>query len=432
MNKRYNFFEAVYNKLLKCYNRTASVYVSLVVEKPFSFILVYLSVACLLSLGLFQVKFNLDTDALAIVRNSDSMHNAALLNQTFVTNQNERHYNNKLLDLGCYFEMIINVKLANTTRRASNLDLLRDEYNFLTPGILNEYNKLFDAVVALEIEDETRRYAYADLCARRMNKCSVEGGIMRRDAFQTRLLNHEIGYPVDDNKHTYVDSTEMDALSVNLIFGVYRKEIIIDEEVNGGKLATVHTGTIRNRFDLLYSTEQNKSLSMRYMRKFTQFMRDIQMNNTYPHLNISYFTSHSLTDEIETYSKADTNYVLVSFFFFWLTMLISMTIAPEKSHTTRHASSVSGSNLSSSSSSTLKSYLASASNTFNLNAILTNGAWYLTFVCFFQIVITFTASFGLLSFLGVRVNFLTATIVFILVCKFEFNFFFFTILNLVS
>lgn len=417
--KTNNLFEVIYCKLRSFYSQTARVYVSLVVERPVSFIFTYLIVASLLSLGLFQIKFNLDTDALAIVRNSESMHNAALLNKTFVSNQYERHYNNKLIDLGYYFEMIINVKQPNTTRRESNLDLLKPSYNFLTNEILSEYNHLFDAVVSLQISDDERNYSYSDLCSKRLKKCSIEGGLMRKKSFQMRLLNHEIGYPIDDNKHTYVDSTEMDALTFDLIFGVYRKEILIDNENNqGGNLAPVHTGTVRNRFDLLYSNEKNRNLSIKYMKKFTKFMEEIKLNNTYPHLNMSYFTSHSLTDEIEKYSKSDTNIVLVSFLFFWISLLISMTLSPDKPTMISSVSSMSRSNLSSSSSSsTLKSYLISVSSSFNLDSILTNGAWYLTFVCFFQIIITFTASFGLLSFLGVRVNFLTATIVFILVSK---------------
>jgi hypothetical protein len=417
-------FELVYYKLKNFYNQTANLYVNLVADRPLHFITIYLFMTALFSLGLLQIKFNLDTDALAIVRNSECVHNAIILNKTFRSNQNERHYNNKLLDLGYYFEMIINVKQLNATKRNSNNDLFLPSYNFLNVTILEEYNRLFDAVKSLQIADETRTYSYSDLCARRLNKCSVEGGLMRRESFQNRLLNHEVGYPINDNKHTYVDSTEMDALSVNLIFGLYRKEIIIDNEGDSsqGKLAPVHSGTVRNRFDLLYNSEKNRKLAIKFMKRFTQFIGEIKQNNTYPHLNMSYFTSHSLTDEIEKYSKIDTNYVLVSIAFFWLTMLISFIISPTKKN---DANLIRPSLSSSSSSSTIKSFLIQKYTSFSWKNVLNNGAWYLTFIVLLQIVFTFTASFGVLSLLGVRVNFLTATIVFILLSNNFFNFYFF-------
>ena len=141
---------------------------------------------------------------------------------------------------------------------------------------------------------------------------------------------------------------------VNTVF--HDKEIIIDNEGDSsqGKLAPVHTGTVRNRFDLLYNSEKNRKLAIKFMKRFTQFIGEIKQNNTYPHLNMSYFTSHSLTDEIEKYSKIDTNYVLVSIAFFWLTMLISFIISPTKIN---DANLIRTSLSSSSSSSTIKSFL---------------------------------------------------------------------------
>jgi hypothetical protein len=161
------------------------------------------------------------------------------------------------------------------------------------------------------------------------------------------------------------------------------------------------------------------------MKRFTQFIGEIKQNNTYPHLNMSYFTSHSLTDEIEKYSKIDTNYVLVSIAFFWLTMLISFIISPTKIN---DANLIRTSLSSSSSSSTIKSFLIQKYTSFSWKNILNNGAWYLTFIVLLQIVFTFTASFGVLSLLGVRVNFLTATIVFILLSNNFFTFYFFLLL----
>lgn len=146
-------FEKVYLKLRNFYNHTANLYVNLVLDKPYQFVISYLLVVVMFSFGLLQAKLNLDTDALAIVRNSESVRDAMILNKTFTSNQNERHFNNKLLDLGYYFEMIINVKQPNTSKRCSNDDLFRPEYNFLNATILEEYNRLFDAVESLQIEE---------------------------------------------------------------------------------------------------------------------------------------------------------------------------------------------------------------------------------------------------------------------------------------
>ena len=55
-------FELVYYKLKNFYNQTANLYVNLVADRPLHFITIYLFMTALFSLGLLQIKFNLDTE----------------------------------------------------------------------------------------------------------------------------------------------------------------------------------------------------------------------------------------------------------------------------------------------------------------------------------------------------------------------------------
>ena len=144
MFKFLKIFELIHLKLRKFYNKISEAYVGHVIENRILFIFSYFMITWVFSLGLFYPKIDLDTDSLAYVRNSKSLADAKILNKTFPLNSKERHFNNKLLDLGHYFEIILNVKQANTTRRESNDDLLKPEYNFINETIFEEYNVLFD------------------------------------------------------------------------------------------------------------------------------------------------------------------------------------------------------------------------------------------------------------------------------------------------
>ena len=227
-------FKLVNRKLRKFYDLIAKSFISIIVKNAIWLILFYLIISTLLSLGLFQVKFNMDTDSLTMVRNSPSMNDAKVINQTFTFDQHKRHFINKLLDLGHYIEIIVSVKSPNSAFRHSNEDLLKSEFNMINETILKEFNKLYDSIVNLSINETVTNVVYSldsnktfnqtihkslsymkDLCARRYGKCSIEGGLIRFEPFQEKLLKNLVDYQIKDPKSSHGDAKALDGFSFN-------------------------------------------------------------------------------------------------------------------------------------------------------------------------------------------------------------------------
>lgn len=186
-------FDLFYLKLKRVYNSIWKSYAVIILDKPHWFILFYIIISTLLSFGLLNLKFNLDTDSLSYVRDSETLRDAKILNKTFTYDATKRHFLNKLLDLGNYVEIIATVRDPNGKQRKSNMDLLEPEFNMINRTVLDEFNQLYDEVINIEIEDleevlefnstlnketktvQKKTYKYVDdLCAKRLMKCSIE------------------------------------------------------------------------------------------------------------------------------------------------------------------------------------------------------------------------------------------------------------------
>lgn len=391
-----NLFQAFHQKSDIIINRLVKFHANLVTLHSVKIILGYIVFAFLLSLGLFQIQINMDTESLAYVRNSPSLKHAQLINDTFGTNQRESHYNNKLLHLGWYFEFMINVRgMHNST------DFLSQEFNLINETILHEYNQLFDEIMSIRINDPDtngpKNLCYInDLCARRLEKCSIEGGVIRHAHFQKKFLSHNVFIMKNDHLQTYVDIQTTDAINFPLIFGNFIIKESKYKNTRREELHLVHASTIRNRFDLLATSKKEKELAIEFMKAYVEYMDSIRFDQTkFPHLSISYFSSHALSTEIEKYSKFDVPYLILSFIAFWILFLISFVF-----QTVRVKSNLEVSNqkLMTRLFEKLQVYMC----TFSIFC-----------VAFIQVVLTIASAFGALALMGVNPNLLTPTILFI-------------------
>lgn len=365
----------------------------------------------------------MEADTLTNVRNSEASKNFLILNKTFPFEQHKRHFINKLLDLGHYVEIIVNVNNPDGTPRKSNLDLLDPQYNVINETILNEINKLFDTIVSLEIEDfedeadlndtnktnrVLKKFKYAnDLCAIRLKKCSIENGLFRVESFQQKLLEHKVDYLIRDPKSSYGDTDTVDGFSFNVMFGKYRKEILVDNNTRssfGDRYVVVHSGSIRIRFDLLSTNQREKYLSLKFMNKFAEHLSSLQENNTFKNLNFSFHTSHSINSEIEKYSKIDSYYVVGTFFLIWTLITWSMWLnfSSSEQQSKRLPGLVSN------------EALKPKSKLFSL---CVNGAGFLPFCLMVQFTLNITSAFGLISLLNIEANPLTLGVLLILLSK---------------
>jgi hypothetical protein len=463
-------FKLVYLKLRHVYNQISHFYSQLICQHPYAIVLFYVLLSTGLGVGLVRVRFVKDAEPTTYNKYGDSLRDAKLLQSLFKEEQHGRFFAHQIADIGYYVEIIITLKRP----RNSNTELLKPEFNLLNKTILSEYDDLFDRIINLQIEynassaqlehefiitknqsqveDSIRKgatttsendkdkyksqksqtetitnttsttYIYIrDLCARRLHKCSIEGGILRAELFKRKLLAHEIFFDRHDPKTLYQDTTLMDGASMSYMFGEVKKFNCTKSK----RCFVYHAGAIRNRFDLLYQTRAERLLALNFMQSFAQMMQQIELNNTYEHLNISYHASQTLQTEIEKYSMDDLKYLIGMFVSFWLLFFVTMWLdlgsfwlKLERTlhfHVNKRAGrfGLFGNDGYCTKMSILKSF-------FYYNPFWIYNAGYLVFVTFIQFVVTLLCSAGFMSLIGVEINPLFNTIVFALMSKFIF------------
>lgn len=193
-------------------------YSTWIVEHPIITVMSYLILFVCLSLGLFQIQvFTGANEALTHVKNSEYVRNAQLIKETFTCEPVNRYFQQQLTDLGYYAEFI--VKLKNTQPG----QVYNASYNFLNESILNEYNQFYDEIFNLTIEFNNKNLTYRDFCPRRLNKCAIEGSLVRNPRFQEVLLNREAKYDKHDYGGVYIDASIVDGTSFD--FGKFNKGI---------------------------------------------------------------------------------------------------------------------------------------------------------------------------------------------------------------
>jgi len=388
-------------------------------------VFLYFLFSIILSFGLLQLKFNVDTDKITFVQQSQSLQNAHYLNKTFLFDQHNRYFLNKLLDLGHYVEIIVLVRDPGSNERKSNDELLKPQFNIINKTIIEEINQLFDSIVTLSFNDTDfngsyRTYTYLnDLCARRLHKCSIENGLFRNELVQKDLLEEKVYYQDKDPLSSYGNANVVDGFSVKVLFGKFTLEKPMDEEEDpymGKKLAIYHAGAVRIRFDLLATTEKEKYLSIKFMHVFADHLLKVQENDEYKSLNFSFYTSHTLQAELEKYSQNDIHAIIKSFFVFWILLFFSIWF---------NFSCDKQANNSTCCCKTLfdlicfkvtwKNILEKINSKFN--RLMINSGSFMPFTILIKFILSITSSFGAISLLSVELNPFALTIIFILMSK---------------
>lgn len=214
-------FRLFYLKLKKnIHFKLSEFYSAWIVEHPIITILSYLFMFICFSFGLFQIQFLTDNNALTVIKNSDYLKSAQIIKNNFVHEPTKRYFQHQLTDLGYYAEFIV------TLKHTSNGQYYNSSYNFLNETILNEYNNLYDRVFNLTItNDDLSTIRYKDLCPTRLNKCAIEGSIIRNELFQKLFINKEVKYEKHDHGSVYINADLLDGTSFD--FGKIKNLIFI-------------------------------------------------------------------------------------------------------------------------------------------------------------------------------------------------------------
>lgn len=398
-------FRLVYSKLHKIYKSICKLYTAFAIDKPLNLIALYLILSLCLSVWIFQIKIITNNESLTYVKNSDYLKNAKIISEVFPEDQHTRYFQNQLLDNGYYAEIIVKLKGHVQTYPPNDIYSDYETNNFINATIFKAYNQLYDEILNLTIKNdysnknESNQKAnyvnYYDLGPRRMNNLAIEGGIIRDLSIQDRLLKHELTFIKNDPGKLIIDSSLGDGTSVNFVFGNLHKETCDDQDCT-----ITHVGQIRNRFDLLSMSEEERYLSIKFLSKFVEHMKSLESDL----FDLSFHTSHALEPEIISYSIKDLKWVGVMLGMFWLTFFLLMSLDIDF---------LSFKTISNAWMKFRKDAKCRQFFKFFLRFWL-NGSGFMVMITFIQFVITISSTLGIMSLLDVPINQLLNTIVLVL------------------
>ncbi len=136
-------------------------YVKFLFYNTYKFIVVYIVINVVLNMCLMKLHVTQDAQKLTFTRQSESFKMMPEINSLFHYNANESHFTHRLTDFGYFVDIIIKSKTNDT--------------NLINQNVLDEYNQLFAHIMNLTIVDSGKTYGYRDLCAKRLDKCAIEG-----------------------------------------------------------------------------------------------------------------------------------------------------------------------------------------------------------------------------------------------------------------
>lgn len=399
-------FRLVYTKLQKIYKYVSKLYATLAVDRPLSLIAFYLILTLCVSIWVFQIRLITDNESLTYVKNSDYLKNKKIIEREFPQEQKTRYLQNQLTGLGYYAEWIVKLKNRNRVPSPGKIYSDFETNNFVNETVLAEYNKHYDDILRLTIEDDfqkesrnsTRYVDYLDICPMRMGSPAIEGGIVRLKSFQEKLLKKEASYQKNDPGLLIIDAAAQQGSSCNYAFGKLLKSKCIRDDC-----FITHIGQIRNRFDLLSITDEEKHISEKFLHKFVKHMENIQSDI----LEFSFHTSHTLETEIIKYSAIDVKYAYLTLGSFWFSFFVLMSI--DIDFLSWKIVSREFENLKKN----------PWTHLFKLFCrFWLNGSGFMVMTTFYQFVMTILSTLGLMSLLDMAINQLLYTIIFVLMSEY--------------
>jgi hypothetical protein len=146
-----------------------------VARVPWLFVIIPLLVCGLLGLGLFGITYETDIEVLYTPIGSQSAKDRDELNALFPDATGERFYARQQITRPTYAEVII---IANTRQHGTqNNNYGACANSILSPAIIKEIQRLNDVILNITITDpdDMDSYTYREVCAKREERCVVEG-----------------------------------------------------------------------------------------------------------------------------------------------------------------------------------------------------------------------------------------------------------------
>ena len=165
---------------------------------------------------------------------------------------------------------------------------------------------------------------------------------------------------------------------------------------------------IRNRFDFLSNSNQEKRLAVEYMRTFVKHLSKLQSSNEFKYFDFSYYASHTIESEIEYYSKFDLRYIGLSFLIFFCIFYFLLSFNTNKSQINLQDY-------------TKQSKVQNVIYFFKrIHVTLMKNPMFLVVITVLQFIFTSSSSIGILSLFGIQTNSLLYSIFFVILSNWKY------------
>jgi len=231
-----------------------------------------------------------NTDELFIPIGCRSIQDGHLIAQILPINYDDYHIHHDY-DLGLFGDVIF----------------AADDHGDITrPPVQRELERIYNLIQNVNITFENRTYYYRDLCAKRHNRCAIDGEVFFRTSFWQRLKDKQLDKYILNGLYTDDDGEP------NLLAFIFGKNLQLNT-----KDGTLFSKILKLHFNLRRNMRDNRTnqlinvehLSRMWEQAFLKFFQHFKSIIVIP----VYSVSTSIDQELENNIKLDYILVVVTF-----------------------------------------------------------------------------------------------------------------------
>ena len=301
-------FEILFEKFNNFYEKIFLNY-GLFVAKYYKYtIVISFLINILLSFGLFKLNLITDSDELFSVTDSKAKSDEGLLKQIFISNTDyyeKKFFLHQLLDFGTWGEINIHVKNEIVDK------------NIINETYFDEIRHIHDQIVNNVTTNSSLKLN--DTCARRLNKCVIDGDLLlNKDFFEwlqmkaKELENGEIklNEPTDMLNSPYAYQVIPEFVDLKFVLGKNFDYIL---NVNTTKTKNHGYPAYATLFKLRYSLKSNYANMDPSVKEWEMAFVDFMKNVKLKYLTFTFSGSHSIESEMLNNVNFDVHLVATTF-----------------------------------------------------------------------------------------------------------------------
>ncbi len=273
---------ALYEDVEKFFGDIFAAYGRFLARYPIVFIALSLLLSCLLGLGLVNLRYENSVEKLYTPMGSPAFKDRERLSEIFPESTGASYYFHQAVHPAPYAEVVFVPRDGGNVLKLQHMEVIR---------------ALDGRLQKITAEDDERGLNYSLLCAKRNGECVVDGDVILKSLSDNTCMK-SLGKEMvvnDSTGETFDLRTSLSGIS--------------------SKNNCMTAKALRLRYNLVRDTEEQRTLSLLWERRFLDSMAAYLQHRTDDSLDLAYSASASLDLELAEHLGKDTK-------FFSLTIII--------------------------------------------------------------------------------------------------------------